>query len=119
MIGIYGPARPRRLVLTVGLKVAGMPAEPPLMVSAATLGDALNAYSREFDVILSPYDGSNPLVPFVPGEEPKFFVHTGKDGLASPVDVHVDRGSESICCKQRLDFPLQEGDVVGIGELAC
>jgi hypothetical protein len=119
MIGIYGPAWPRRFVLTVGLKLSAMPAEPPLMVTAAKLDDALNAYGLEFGASLTPYDGSNPLVPFAPGEEPKFFVHTDKDGYASLVDVHVNRGSEMICCKQRLDFALQEGDVVDIGELAC
>lgn len=119
MIGIYGPAWPLRLVLTVGLKLPAMPAEQPFMVSAATLGDALDAYSREFEVRLSPYDGSNPLVPFALGEEPKFFVHTDKDGHASLVDVHVSRGGESICCKQRLGFHLEEGDVIDLGELAC
>ena len=121
MIGIYGPAWPRRLNListATGL-VAGPPTTPGLAVQAARLSEALEAYCTRFGVSVTPYDGSDPLIPFVPGEEPKFFVHVDDEHGRMYVDVHVTRGGTWICCKQKLDFPLLDGDEIELGVLVC
>ena len=121
MIGIYGPARPRRLNLisTAEGLVPGPPTTLAFVVQAAMLGEALAAYYARFDAQVVPYDGSDPRIPFVPGEEPKFFIHDDFEHGRDFIDIHVKRGGESICCKQRLDFPLLDGDEIELGVRAC
>jgi hypothetical protein len=91
----------------------------PLIVDTETLGLALAAYSRQYGVRIRPYDGSDPQVPFNPGELPKYFFYEKSDGSSWLVDIHINRGTESICPKQDLSVRLQHGDEVHIGELAC
>jgi len=121
VIGIYGPARPRRLALLPARSglILGPPATPPFEVHAATPGDALNAYCEHFGATVKPYDGSDPRIPFVPGEEPKFFIHVDGEHGEDVVDIHLTRGGASICCKQRLAFILEDGDEIELGVRAC
>jgi hypothetical protein len=90
-----------------------------LLVEAATLAEALAAYSHRFGVRFRPYDGSDPLIPFERGEPAKFFFHEGADGSSHLVDIHIQRGTESICPKQDLSIRLKPTDRVDIGRLAC
>jgi len=87
----------------------------PLIVDADTLFSALEAYSRRYDGLLRPYDGSDPRVPFQAGEPPKYFYYTKPDGSVRLVDIHIKRGTDSISPKQDLSFRLQDGDEVHIG----
>lgn len=91
----------------------------PLLVHAETLGAALASYTQRFGVQFKPYDGSHALVPFAPGEPPKYFVYERADGSSELVDIHIERGAETICPKQDLSVRLQPNDRVHIGRLAC
>jgi hypothetical protein len=91
----------------------------PWTADAATLGEALAAYEREFHVRFRPYDGSLPEIRFEPGAPPKFFFLDEADGNSMLMDIHIQRGREEICPKQDLNFPLLDGDEIRIGPLAC
>jgi len=87
----------------------------PLRAVAATLGDALAAYQHHFDVVIYPYDGSAADYPIPRDEITKYFWYRSSDSEDQVLDIHISRGSELICPKQNLDFPLIDGDVVEIG----
>jgi hypothetical protein len=79
-------------------------------IEARTLGEAVAIAERMFDVRIVPHD------------PPKWFRVYGIPGSSSEyvlVDIHVRRGSEAICAKQDLTFPLLDTDIVSIGLLAC
>jgi len=86
-----------------------------LIVDAETLGSALELYARRYGALLRPYDGSDPRIPFQPGEPPKYFFYTRADGSVRVVDIHIKRGADSISPKQDLSVRLQHGDEVHIG----
>lgn len=92
----------------------------PLDVDAATLGEALAAYERAFDVSLTPYDGRYPNVRLDPAD-PKYFIYKSKRPKweETLVDIHVERDGVSICARQDLAFPLHADDVIHIGILVC
>ncbi len=117
MVAIEGPSCPPKSKPhdSVGIIVG----REPLLVDAETVADALAAYIRRFGVRFTPYDGSEPQVPFEPGEPPKFFFYEPPAGCSFLVDIHVQRGSEWICPKQDLGFRLKSTDRVVIGQLAC
>jgi hypothetical protein len=87
----------------------------PLIVEADTLLSALEAYSRRYGALIRPYDGSDPRAPFQAGEPPKYFFYTQADGSVRLVDIHIKRGTGSICPKQDVSFRLRHGDEVHIG----
>jgi hypothetical protein len=118
MIAIHGPSN-RTKRTPSGIGEIFLLTHDPLMVDAETLGSALAAYSREYRVEIRPYDGSDPQIPFRPGELPKYFFYEKSDGGGWLVDIHIVRGTETICPKQDLGVRLQSGDRVHIGELAC
>lgn len=70
-------------------------------------------------VVITPYDGSNPAVPFAPDEAPKYLVYRLGDGSFRLVDVHVQRDGEWVCPKQDLAFEVSDADEIEIGELIC
>src|SRR3954471_16889857 len=79
-------------------------------IEARTLGEAVATAERMFDVRIVPHD------------PPKWFRVYGIPGSSSEhvlVDIHVSRGSEDICVKQDLTFPLLDTDIVSMGMLAC
>ena len=92
----------------------------PLEVEAATLGEALAAYERAFDVKFTPYDGRYPNVRLDPAD-PKYFIYASKRPKREEtlVDIHVERDGASICTRQDLAFPLRADDVIQIGMLVC
>jgi hypothetical protein len=95
--------------------------EPPFETEARTLGDALRVFDETFDTRTEKYDGSDPETPFVDGV-PKYFYHSvvfrgRRDKLL--VDIHIYRRDLKICPKQDLDFVLEDGDLINIGQLIC
>ena len=80
-------------------------------IEANTLGEAVLAAAALLSVTIVPHD------------PPKFFRVYGWPGepadYYSLVDIHVRRGTENICLKQDLSFPLLDSDTVLIGALAC
>jgi hypothetical protein len=118
MIAIRGPSN-RTKRTSSGIGEIYLLTHDPLMVEAETLGSAIAAYSREYRVEIRPYDGSDPQIPFSPGELPKYFFYEKADGGTWLVDIHIMRATESICPRQDLSVRLQTGDEVHIGELAC
>lgn len=118
MIGMYGPHWERRVDRRKELGNYEPRDEPPFQVEATTLGEAIRAYEKAFGVSVTPYDGSDPLIPFEDGEPPKYFFLRGPE-IDKLVDIHVFRGQDRICPKQDLGFPLNNNDVVELGELIC
>ena len=118
-VGICGPMWPRRFSLIQtpnGLELS--PASEPMLIDASTLGEALEVCCAKTDATVRACDGSDPRMLFATGETPRFFVHVDAEHGEDFVDIHVTRRGESICCKQRLDFELEEGDVIELGVLA-
>jgi hypothetical protein len=118
MIAIYGPSSRKKASTPQSGGIVLLKPDP-LLVDADTLESALAAYSRQYGVRIRPYDGSNPRVPFEPGEPPKFFFYEKSDGDSWLVDIHIRRGAESICPKQDLSVSLRHSDELHIGELVC
>ncbi|MBL8546613.1 MAG: hypothetical protein JNL81_09110 [Hyphomonadaceae bacterium] len=113
MVKVFGPD-------TSFAKSAFDADEIPFEVDAATLGEALDAYSRNYGVAFATYDGSWPTLPFDPSD-PKWFFYRSKRPKWEEVvvDVHIERGDEEICPRQNLAFPLRVNDEIHIGPLAC
>lgn len=116
---LYGPSWPRRVDRRATRGPYEPHDEPPLVSPARTLGEALQDYGRQMQVVITPYDGSNPAVPLGPGEAPKYFVYRLCDGSFRLVDVHVQRAGEWVCPKQNLAFEVSDADEIEIGELIC
>ncbi|EGF93156.1 hypothetical protein ABI_15960 [Asticcacaulis biprosthecium C19] len=92
----------------------------PFEVSAATLGEAIRQFEAAFSVTVSPYDGTDPALPFTEGEPRRYFFYSNADADRFLIDIHIFRGTEEICPKQNLDYPLQNGDIVDMaGPLVC
>jgi hypothetical protein len=115
---IYGPSCPPQARSQGSAEIVLLKREP-LLVVAETLAEALAAYTGQYGVRFRPYDGSDPRVPFQRGEPPKYFLYDTPDGRSILVDIHIQRGSESICPKQDLSVHLEPNDEVHIGPLAC
>jgi hypothetical protein len=82
---------------------------PGIMVDAATIGEAFDAYEKATGAFVVPHD------------PPKYFRYF-KSRDASDcvlVDVHVLRGELEICIKQDLNFLLRPDDKIEIGCLGC
>jgi hypothetical protein len=94
--------------------------EIPFEVDAATLGEALDAYARHYDVTFAPYDGSWPKLPLDPAD-PKWFFYRSKRPKweEALVDIHIERDDVFLCPRQNLAFPLLQNDDIKIGPLAC
>ena len=79
-------------------------------IEAKTLGEAIHAAEQILHLEIIPHD------------PPKWFRVRGlldqKESYGL-VDIHILRGTENICPKQDLDFPLLDSDIVAIGALAC
>ena len=118
MVAICGPSCPLQVQLPIrdGIRLQ---VPEPLLVHAETLEEALASYTRRFGVRFRPYDGSLPSIPFGPGDPPKFFFYERADGSSILVDIHIERGTDTICPKQDLGVRLQPTDRVNIGRLAC
>ncbi|NET10712.1 MAG: hypothetical protein F6K16_39685 [Symploca sp. SIO2B6] len=94
---------------------------------AETLEDILEQYAEEINGSIQPYDGSLEWLPITPQEEPKcFFLETSNTRIPRAlrgdkivIDIHIRRGSQTLCVKQNLAFKLQDGDVVAINVPAC
>lgn len=92
----------------------------PVCTNSETLRDAITAYESEFSLTVTRYDGSLAEVPFFEGQPPKYFWVLRKDGSGKRlVDIHVFREGREICPKQNLDFVLESGDILVLGELVC
>jgi hypothetical protein len=84
---------------------------PGLLIQAQTLGEAVAVAASHFGVRILLHD------------PPKWFRVYG--ALDQPgdfyrlVDIHIRRGSELLCPKQDLSYPLLESDTIEIGTLAC
>lgn len=117
-VDMYGPDWPQWVDRRKELGPYEPRPEPPFQAEAAMLGDALRAYEKAFGVVITPYDGSVPEVPFPPGEPARYFFYRKADGRKL-VDIHIERGEDVICPKQDLEFPLRDGDVIQIGALIC
>ena len=74
MVAIFGPSCPPKVLPEPSAEIL-VPALEPLLADAATLAEALAAYTREYGVRFRAYDGSDPSVPFEDGELAKFFVY--------------------------------------------
>jgi hypothetical protein len=118
MVSIHGPSN-RTKRTPSGREGIFLLKCDPLVVDADTLGSAIAAYSRQYAVRFRPYDGSDPQIPFGPGELPKYFFYEQFDGSCRLVDIHIKRGTESICPRQDLSVSLRQGDEVHIGQLVC
>lgn len=91
-------------------RYSGLTTSAGQRIEARTLGEAVAVAERMFDVRIVPHD------------PPKWFRIYGIPESHTEyvlVDVHVRRGSEDICAKQDLTFPLLDTDIVSIGMLAC
>ena len=119
MIGMYGPSWPQRVDRRIERGPYEPHDEPAFMADARTLGEAIAAYSSHFQVVIRPYDGSNPAVPIAPGDEPRYFTYKPKIDDETLVDIHVHRHGEWLCPKQDLDFVLNDGEVVSLSGLIC
>ena len=86
-------------------------ARPGLSIQARSLGEAVTTASEYFKVRIVPHD------------PPKWFRIYGWPGEPEEfyklVDIHIRRGTESICPKQDLNYPPLDSDTVNIGTLAC
>lgn len=119
MIFMNGPGNGDiRLIPTADGKSFDTQPVAPFEADASTLGEALAIYQAAFNAKITPYDGTDPDVPFVSGEEPKYFVYEDHRG-GGLVDIHVIRQDVEICPKQNLLFPLLPGDHIKMGMLAC
>jgi len=119
MIAMYGPSWPRRVDRRAERGHYEPHDEPPFLVDAQTLGDALSAYEERFSVDIKPYDGSIDHFPLEAGTPPKYFFYVQADGDQFVVDIHVTRGNEELCPKQDLVFALLADDLIEIGGLIC
>lgn len=119
MIAMYGPSWPRRVDRRAERGNYEPHDEPPFLVDARTLGDALSAYGAHFSVDIKPYDGTLEFFPLEAGMPPKYFFYVHANGDQSVVDIHVIRGNEELCPKQDLVFALLADDLVEIGALIC
>lgn len=96
--------------------------ESPFVCDSKTFGEALSAYATHYELSITPYDGSDPLIPFAANEEPKYFYCKAKSGtqtFPSLTDIHVLRYGEEICPKQNLQFELLPDDIIEFGILVC
>ena len=116
----YGPGWPRRVDRRAELGPYEPRDEPPFVAQGLTLREALTEYEQKFKVQIWPYDGAYPAIPFVVGNEPRYFYYRSIDSnVISLVDIHVTRNGDVICPKQDLNFVLLPSDFVDIGELIC
>lgn len=112
MIRVFGPCNPRHVFGGPDLQKQQ---ENPFCISAGDLAGALKAYEAHFGVTIEPH-----RVLLQGQTEYKYFnVTSSRSRESGLVDIHVFRGSEEICPRQDLEFPLNEGDVIEMGSLAC
>jgi hypothetical protein len=87
-----------------------------------TVGQAIEIFTKKFEVEVKPYDGSFEDMPLDKDNLKYFFCEYESDRFGTCkqlADIHVQRGDEDICIKQNLDFELLDGDIVRVQELAC
>jgi hypothetical protein len=100
MIRIFGPCNPR--VTFAGPSLQQQP-ENPFCISAGNLGDALRAYETHFKVTIEPC-----LALMAEQSEYKYFnVSSSVPKQGGLVDIHVFRGDEEICPRQKPWVPSE------------
>ena len=119
LVTIYGPLTIGPTKLNDG--AISCRVAKPIESDARTLGEALRFFEQVADAIVRPYDVTFPDLAFADGEAPKYFLVAKRVRPEDErlVDIHIDRSGKVICPKQNLAFPLEDGDVLRFGELAC
>ena len=122
MIKLYGPKVPRysfgkdeKTGKMVSFELDGF------NVNAKTLGEALKLYEEKYNIKITPYESQIAEIQLDPNDEPKYFWFEDVEfpERSCVVDVHILRFDDDMCVKQKLNFPLNNGDIISIGPLSC
>lgn len=88
--------------------------------NVTSLGEAIDFYSRKFNVTITPYDGKNPHVPLDNGEKKYFYYSKNDSDRTSLIDIHIiGEDGVNTCPKQDVDYRVPPNSTISIGELIC